>query len=517
MPSSGEGPKNIILISIDDLRFDCIGCEEDKRALDRYGVDVEVDTPCIDRFASQGVRFSQAIAPASYTSASHASLLTGLYPPSHGVRAFFYTKLNEQVRTLAQILKDCGYRTFSSCDFHNMFDLLEITRGIDCRVNQDNAKILQILDQNRNDKMFLFMHFFDVHDPYGTSNYEIYPGYNHDVERDFEDLRLRSQIDAPSFLALTKEAWRRGYRGEVVSQYIKGVNKFDRGRFSWFIQGLRNLNLLDNSLVVITADHGEGDCGPTFSHGSDLSEEVIRVPLIFWCPERIPEGKVIDQQCSLVDVMPTILALANIRDQECDGTSLLPAIEKGESLSYPVYAERWANNITNEDMMSFMRECGESNTFCTPLFDVLLTHRSVRTPEYKLLVRGQPPSRQALADNEVLLKWTFQHVLNKHVDPEGFSYWLRRIDHEGINPEQLIETFVSFSEEKYQLFDLLEDPTEADNLLSDRRFLPNADRLMDVMHEIENRKSLCTQSHVKFDSDNEAALFEKQLRDLGYL
>ena len=261
MRNHTDGPRNIILISIDDLRFDCIGCEEDRRSLDQYGVDVEVCTPSIDGFASRGVRFSQAVAPASYTSSSHASLLTGLYPPSHGVRAFFYTKLKQEVRTLAQGLKDVGYSTFSSCDFRSMFDLLDISRGIDCRVNHDNAEALRLLEKRRNEKIFLFLHFFDVHDPYGISHFEIHPGYNNDVQKDLERLCLRNRLEVSSSAALVKEAWLKGYKKEVVSQYIKGVNKFDRGRLSWFMQRLQDLSLLDDSLVVITSDHGEGDCG----------------------------------------------------------------------------------------------------------------------------------------------------------------------------------------------------------------------------------------------------------------
>lgn len=515
-----RGPKNIIVISVDDLRFDCISCEENRIYLKRYGVEGETDTPNIDWFAAHGVRFSQAIAPASYTSPSHASLLTGLYPPRHGVRAFFYTKMRENVRTLAEVLKDHGYRTFSSCDFYNMFNTLDLARGVDVRGTHDNAEIMSALEKHSDEKIFLFFHLFDVHDPYGCSKFEIHPGYNDDAERGFEELRAKYHIDSSGFLETVNKAWERGYKSDVVSHYIRGVNKFDRGRFTWIIKALRRIGILEDALVIITADHGEADCGQTFSHGADLCEEVIRVPLIFYCPGMLPEGEVVDQQCSLVDVVPTILDLAGIEPDEplsCDGRSLLATMIDGSPFDSKAYSERWGHNISNEEMKGFGKQCAREQALLPPFFDVLLTHRSLRTPDYKLLVRGNEPDAADLTGNEAFLKWAFHTILYNHADPNGFAYWLDRLNHHGLNRAALLDAFTTVAENRYALFDIRDDPFERNDLAGDRRHLSMSGDFLETIQTIERSHEAGDLSTVSFESAEEARHMETQLRALGYM
>jgi len=513
-------PKNIILISIDDLRFDCISSEQNRTYLDRYGVEEEVDTPNIDWFAAHGVRFSQAIAPASYTSPSHASMLTGLYPPRHGIRAFFYTKMRENVRTLAEVLKEHGYRTFSSCDFYNLFNTLDLARGVDLCGTHDNGKIMNTLEKFKDENIFLFFHFFDVHDPYGCSKFEIHPGYNDEMERNFEELRKKYHIESTGFLDTIKKAWEQGYKNEVVSHYIKGVKRFDRGRFAWIIEALRSLGILDDTLMVITSDHGEADCGPNFSHGSDLCEEVIRVPLIFYGPGRLPEGKIIDQQCSLVDIMPTILDVAGIEPTEpvsCDGRSLLDAMMGGKAIDSRAYSERWGHNVSHEEMMSFATQCALEQDLLSPFFDVLLTHRSLRTLEYKLVLRGKEPEETDFVGNDAFVKWAFQNVLHKHADQEGFAYWLDCLDHKGLSRHALLETFSFLAEDTYSLFDLKEDPFERNDLAGDRRYLPMSEDFLETIESIERGHEAGESPTISFESKEEARHMEEQLKALGYM
>ncbi len=80
--------KNIILIVIDDLRFDALSCNEEKTYLKSYNLEKYPCTPYINRFAREGIRFTQCISVGSYTPSTHASIFTGLYPPKHGIRAF---------------------------------------------------------------------------------------------------------------------------------------------------------------------------------------------------------------------------------------------------------------------------------------------------------------------------------------------------------------------------------------------------------------------------------------------
>src|SRR3990170_3243786 len=100
--------QNIILISIDALRFDCVGYQPDKRELEKYNVLKYLETPTLDSIAEKSLCFSQCISTSTYTTSAHASIFTGLYPPKHGVRAFYATKLTKDVFTLSEILKTFG-------------------------------------------------------------------------------------------------------------------------------------------------------------------------------------------------------------------------------------------------------------------------------------------------------------------------------------------------------------------------------------------------------------------------
>ena len=519
MQAERKSPKRIILISVDDLRHDCISCEPNRRYLKRYGVEDRVSTPSIDRFASEGVRFSQAIAPAPYTSLSHASILTGMYPPRHGVRAFFYTKMRPGIVTLAQILRDHGYRTLSSCDFYNLFRTLDLSRGMEVCEDGDNTKILDLAERHRDEKIFLFFHFFDVHDPYGCSTHEIHPGYNDDMKQGFNALKRKYRIDAPSFLETIKKLWRMGHKNEVVAQYVKGVNKFAQGRFAWIIETLTRIGLMEDNLLVLTADHGEVDCGPTFSHGSSLSEEVIRVPLLFHYPDRLSAGRVIDRQCSLVDIMPTILDLAGISPPECDGRSLVPAMDGGVLPDGRVYSERWSHNIAQEEMMRFSKRCEEEQDLVPPEFDVLLMQRSVRTPDYKFVLTGKEHEPVDLGSDDAFLKWAFHSILHKHADEHGFNHWMGRLRGNTLDRTALLETFTRQAGETYSLFDLKTDPFEKVNLLDNRSFLPMSETFLDTIETIESSQDLLREdeAYISFDSQAEAAEIEGQLRSLGYI
>ncbi len=112
---------NLVVFSIDNLRYDCIGYQVDKRELEKHGVAGRLDTPNLDRLAGRSLCYTHCISTNTYTTASHASMFTGRYPPNHGVRAFYATKLHE-VGTLAEMLSSQGYRTILYTDAPELFD-----------------------------------------------------------------------------------------------------------------------------------------------------------------------------------------------------------------------------------------------------------------------------------------------------------------------------------------------------------------------------------------------------------
>ncbi|NIS74048.1 MAG: sulfatase-like hydrolase/transferase, partial [Deltaproteobacteria bacterium] len=89
----------------DNLRYDCIGYQPDKQDLLKYDVLKYLETPTLDHIASESICFTSCISPGTYTTSVHASVLTGLYPPRHGVRSFYTTKLHRDISSLAEILK----------------------------------------------------------------------------------------------------------------------------------------------------------------------------------------------------------------------------------------------------------------------------------------------------------------------------------------------------------------------------------------------------------------------------
>ena len=158
--------KNIILISIDNLRFDCAGYQPDKKELMKYGVLKDLETPTLDRIAEKSLCFTQCISTNSYTTSAHASILTGLYPPGHGVRGFYDKKLSRDVYTLAEVLKLFGYETAMMTDTSMLFRPLDIHRGFDHFFHIDEDPLLKLLEEKRDGRLFVFAHFYDVHDPF---------------------------------------------------------------------------------------------------------------------------------------------------------------------------------------------------------------------------------------------------------------------------------------------------------------------------------------------------------------
>lgn len=311
--------KKVILISIDNLRYDCVGYQPDKRELREYGVLKYLDTPTLDAIAEKSLCFTNCISTSTYTTAAHASVFTGLYPPRHGVRAFFHTKLRPDALTLAEVFKINGYRTICATDIPELFEPLGLTRGFDHLVVRNDSEVFRLLEAYRNEKVFLFVHFFDVHEPYLFSECPPTKDYNADYFDLMADLyrMFNLTITDKRPHALWQNFGQATNRdiNYLLRVYVAGVSKFDRGRFRFFIEALKTAGYWDQALTVIFADHGEGRCfyhnASYFCHSGELYDNVLRVPLLFHAPGLAP--KVNHSILSLVDIFPTITALAGIR------------------------------------------------------------------------------------------------------------------------------------------------------------------------------------------------------------
>jgi arylsulfatase A-like enzyme/Tfp pilus assembly protein PilF len=316
---------NVVLITIDTLRSDRVSS---------YGSNL-VHTPNIDSFASEGVLFSNAASTVPFTLPAHSSILTGLYPPGHGVRENVGYTLDNSIPTLAEVLSDGGWNTagfvsafvldsrwgigrgfdyyfddFDLADFDTP-NLSSVQRSGDVTIDE---AVRWIDGRPRDAPFFLWLHLYDPHDPYTPPE------------------PFKSQYPAHP------------YDGEVA---------YTDSLIGDFRTALEERGLLTNSLVILTADHGEGlgDHGEA-SHGFFVYDSTIHVSLIMRPPSDSGAGRVVDTAVSHVDIFPTILDSVGLAAPKAvHGQSLLPVIA-GENVApdrgvyseslYPLLHYGWA-------------------------------------------------------------------------------------------------------------------------------------------------------------------------------
>jgi arylsulfatase A-like enzyme/Tfp pilus assembly protein PilF len=300
----GPPPRHLLLVSIDTLRADALGC---------YG-NPEARTETLDRLAAEGVRFRAAIAPSPVTLPSHASMLTGVEPWKLGILHNGIYRLAPEFDSLAERLAAEGFETAAFIGGYPLtadsgldqgFALYDdaIPMRVEAGYEHPERGAAEITDaalawlESRADSdrpFFLFVHYYDVHAPYEPP------------------ARYLDAIDPG-----TAETYP-GYRGEVAHV---------DDQLGRLLDGLRAGNRLDDTLVVVTSDHGEGlmDHGePT--HSLFLYDEIVRVPLILRYPRALPTGRILDDVVGLIDIAPTLLDALGLTatDPWIDGRSLWP-------------------------------------------------------------------------------------------------------------------------------------------------------------------------------------------------
>ncbi len=317
----GDRP-NVILIIVDTLRADRLSC---------YGYDIET-SPHVDALAADGIRFSTAISQASWTKASIATVFSSLYPSSH--RAIGKPdQLPDDVVTLAEAMKDAGYYTTGFADNINIAPVFNFDQGFyeyhylapdhffyapesATQLNvynqlrlirerflvkktwvkfyyQDAVEVtnhvIDWLDGNREKKFFLMAHYMDVHDPYFVHPYN------------GEGYARVSMPSPPPEMA-----------GKLSDLYDDEITFFDR-EFGRLIDWLKKNNLYDGTVILVTADHGEEFYEHNgWWHGTTLYDEQIHIPLIVKPAADIDSSVVITSLARSIDIMPTLLDLADV-------------------------------------------------------------------------------------------------------------------------------------------------------------------------------------------------------------
>jgi arylsulfatase A-like enzyme len=294
---------DVLLVTLDTVRADHLGC---------YG-DAGAATPVIDALASHGLRFDQALATTPITLPSHSSIMTGLYAPGHGVRDNGYYTLGDEADTLAEALREEGYATAAYVAAYVLAERYGLAQGFDrydgavvpslpgeARTSYNERPADAVTDaaltwleahlgQTDPRPYFLWVHYFDPHWPY---------------------------TPPPPFASRFAG---RPYDGEIA---------FVDTQIGRLVDFLERQGRLDRTLVVVTADHGEGlDEHGEATHTLFVYDATMRVPWILSCPALFDEELVVaDRVVSIVDVMPTVLDLLGVeRGGITDGINPLAA------------------------------------------------------------------------------------------------------------------------------------------------------------------------------------------------
>ena len=340
-PAGITRPQGVILIWADTLRRDHLGI---------YGYG-RPTSPLLDRLAAEGVLFEDCVSPASWTKVSTPSLLTSLYPTSHGVKDFT-DRIPAAATTLAERYRDAGYATLSLSSILFTGKFTNLHQGFD-EVHEDGSlpdrrsskttreyvdRLLPWLEAHRDGPFFVFLHVADPHDPYrphapydtlwaDPKKREEHEGQAKAVRPFIVDPLLRlfgmpnrdelvkAKIDPEAYVAYERD-WYDGSIREMDTEL---------GRL---VERLPFLGLGGKALVVFTTDHGEEflEHGRMF-HGQTVYGEQNNVSFFMWGPGIVPKGVRVAKTVRTVDVMPTLLDASRLSAvPQAQGRSLWPLI-----------------------------------------------------------------------------------------------------------------------------------------------------------------------------------------------
>ena len=409
-PGSGGGGGHdgpVILITVDTLRADRIGA---------YGSAQALETTSIDRIAREGAMALRAVVPVGRTTQSVGTILTGLHPLNHGADGLGMN-LDDSLVTMAEILGKAGYQTAAFTSNTMLQPGKGFEQGFGIYSNPRNRwrgnhaeeiteEAISWLDHRAADgnRFFLWLHYLDPHwsyepeekwaqmtDPEWSGPFDLFARHE------------RGEINKGEIIFFAEDHlsereithMRKLYDGEVLQT---------DAAIGHFLDALESRNLLDESLIVLTSDHGEalGAHEYWFAHGETLYDDTLQVPWVVRFPSVIPAGTVLDGVLRVEETLPTILGLLNL-----DGTT----------------------GIDGEDISDRLREGGRSTLPIRPaihLTDINLLHE-------------QNPRR-----------WGGRH--------EG-RWWSARLGR-----WKLIQIPTGPGEFQEELYDLDADPEEASNL-----------------------------------------------------
>ena len=343
-----ETPPNIILLSIDTLRADRLGA---------YGYE-RPTSPTIDALAARGARFDRAFAESPWTLPSHMTMFTGLHPGVHGATAPM-AKLRDTIPTLAERLREAGYRTFAHTGGGNVRGTVGFARGFEEYIDSKGDFSLtlaagrqRIEEIDRAAPYFLFLHTYATHCPY-TPDKEHLETFRTWKEADVLPPSLHCGVSLRAWAIQRGGRLLPGHLRYLSDMYDAAVRSADQ-RLAEFIAYLDERGEFDDTILIVVSDHGEAFHNlQRVGHESILTMDVLRVPLIL-VGRGIPAGRVVTEPAGLIDIATTVLAAARLPAVNLPGRSLLQHFGSGGTKA--VAAERFSENNFGKLMRSVVDE-----------------------------------------------------------------------------------------------------------------------------------------------------------------
>jgi arylsulfatase A-like enzyme len=404
--SAGERP-NVLLVSLDSLRADHVHC---------YGYERET-SPTMDRLAAEGIRFANAISTSSWTLPTHLTMFTSRYQTAHGVTVDTLT-LNPAIPTLGEIMKAGGYSTagFISGPYvaghygykRGMDTYVDLSQGYDHRAEARatiaspaiNDHAMEWLAAHKDEPFFLFLHYFDIH-------YDFIPPPPYDSMFDPD---YTGSMDGTRFIERKDVHPRMDPRDlEHIKALYDGEIRFTDEHVGRILDRLRDYGLLDNTLVILVSDHGD----EFFEHGNKghhrtVYDEVLRIPFLIRLPDGASAGTVVEEQASLVDVMPTILGYVGLAGPAgMEGRNLIDIAGGADADRDAIYAEFYDKrgfNLQVARRTPTTKVIQHFNRITHPSSDPVELYDVARDPNENDDLHGSEPERER-AELDLLGAW----------------------------------------------------------------------------------------------------------------
>ena len=402
-------PPNVIVYSIEALRRD---------HLSLYGYWRET-SPFLEELAREAIVFEHAYSQSSWTRPSVATMLTGLYPSQHQALVVM-DRLRDSVILLPEILRERGHVTAGFCTGSLITSpSFNYAQGFDLFVDKRQSpagtwlpKVLEWLDNENPTPFFVFIHTFDPHDPYAAPDTfrDIFdPGYEAPM-KSTRPIRGEQPLDRKGLSSRDVDHMRASYDAEIL---------YSDAMLREFTDGLKERDLWDNTLLVVTSDHGQelNEHGH-WGHKRNLFPEKLGIPLVIKLPGQEHGGLRLGGLASGVDLVPTILAALDIpAPADLPGVNLLGSMETGETGRDYHFAEFWAENRSNY--------VGNPDySVISQRFQYIATagaRKEDTGKEYLFDLIEDPTAQKNLADSRPEIRMKFARMIRERYRQSGYT------------------------------------------------------------------------------------------------